>query len=107
MTTHSIQTLTDKGYCYGSDDVLIFTDIKVANERNGFGIVKGKPFYCGLGSCIAANPENGTYGEMKRKSAANMVHEVTAGDIIECNGERWMVVDNENAYQRQALFVKQ
>jgi hypothetical protein len=46
----------------------------------------------GLATCICANPENGTYGEMKRLRAENKVHAVDDGTRLSIDGVTYEVV---------------
>jgi len=48
-------------------------------------------FIFGLAGCIAANPEHGTYGEMKRARAAGLVHAIAPGDLLLIDGIRYTV----------------
>lgn len=48
-------------------------------------------FIYGLSSCIAENPEHGTYGEMKRATAAGLVHKIEPGDVLIIDGLKYTV----------------
>ena len=96
-TAHTV-FVEDKGYCWSTDHVLVSTWAYPANHRWGICFIpkgsEGRRVYqgpmepgpfadpFGLATCIAANPEHGTYGEMRRKAARAMVHEVQAGDRV-------------------------
>lgn len=59
-------------------------------------------FTFGLASVIAANPEHGTYGEIKRNLAAGREHTVEEGDRIVFDGVTYEVQVTDGFGKRQA-----
>lgn len=60
----------------------------------------------GLAGCISADPETGTYGEIKRNKAANREHDVAVGDRIFVQGFLFEIVPNPSAYQKGFPVLK-
>jgi len=71
-------------------------------ETNG-DLVSGPWAYTyGLGTCIAANPEHGTFGEIKRNLAAGREHVVEEGDQIVFDGVTYAVTVTDGFGKPQA-----
>ena len=55
-------------------------------------------FAFGLSSVIAANPEHGTYGDIRRNKAAGLEHEVEAADLIRFDGVTYRIEVERRQY---------
>lgn len=94
MRTLTVPVSEDKGYCIVSDHVLSGLNYRrfhvggIARGNSGRKVYRGPlvpgpwAFAVGLASVIAANPEHGTYGEIKRNLAENKEHAVVDGDHV-------------------------
>lgn len=72
----------------------------VGKGQSGRKVFQGKlvpgPWHYigGMATCIAANPENGTYGDIKRAKAAGLYFMVAPGDEVEIDGIVYRVTRN-------------
>ena len=95
MATFFIPVTADKDYCVTSDHLLalpavhkLFSVGGVARGKAGRKVTNGPEvagpwaWASGCASVIAANPEHGTWGTIRRAQAEGRYHEVADGDTI-------------------------